>query len=577
MVRRSRGWADTARRATRLLLPVGPYQLNRLLDRIESAVESTDDGQELTKSIRGIIDECRVCCDSRFDRAVPWAGAVRVVEAYCDLRNHGAAAGLVRLERNEQLEDTPALPSLICMLAEASIQALPRKKIIVRTSARGNKLVVQITRAADAAVDSTLANRINTGFRQGVVLDRCEVDGRPMWELIFPAAKKLESFDWQSVMSSGDEVGEQVNSRYSKDAKRSFRRNGDVVRMQRSDVHDSKPTRLEDEYLILRRMMDVSPSFPQVTGCGSAKGIDWLSYKFRDGQPLSEWVQRAENRRQWFRVIADVDYLIRCLRENTVAHRDLNPTNLIMGDDGRLGLIDFDQAVADDRNFRFADSEGDSQGLVTNDIAKLIDKCGFARDANEAMARLDEVWGKNNQYELEFAGHVFPGEMPWYAEWEPIACALGDIREKRILVLNAGAPLLPVFLASGRAEVRIVADENQAAAISKIAAAADVEVKFANVDSLEQDRFAPESFDLVLLAGFDARQVPTDSLCRVTGRERQVLFEYAGSIDDAKKLVERIGLIWRGVAGYSARLCPLIVAVHPQHQSSAQWLKVGNS
>jgi len=240
-------------------------------------------------------------------------------------------------------------------------------------------------------------------------------------------------------------------------------------------------------------------------------------------------------------------------------------------------LIDFDQAVADDKNFRFADSEGDSQGLVTNDIAKLIDKCGFARDANEAMARLDAAWGKENRYELEFAGHVFPGEIPWYAEWEPIASALGDVREKRILLLTAGAPLLPVFLASGKAEVRIVANENQAAAISKIAAAADVEVKYATPDSLEQDRFAAESFDLVLLAGFDAQQVPAEAFRRIAGKQRQVLFEHAGSIADAKALVESCGLTWRGVAGYSARLCPLIVAVHPQYQSNAEWLKVGNS
>ena len=56
--------------------------------------------------------------------------------------------------------------------------------------------------------------------------------------------------------------------------------------------------------------------------------------------------------------------------------------------------------------------------------------------------------------------------------------------------------------------------------------------------------------------------------------QQQVLMEISGSLQDARKLVEDMGWIWRGIAGYTPRLCPLVAVANPQYVDAAEWLKV---
>lgn len=569
---RSRGWSDTARAATRLLLPIGPYQYHRLLDRLQSAIADADGGQRDGRGLRQVLDECRVRCDSRYARPVPWAGACRIVAAYAALRNAGADSSAQRIafDREEILEDVPVQASLICGLADLLLDAGGASHVRIRSISRANgALAVQVGGRTTGDLSSPeMARELNAALSRGVCVDQTSSSARTTFELTFPATTTDESFKWNDALAEYETSLAQ--SRYSRDAKQSFRRNGQVVRMQRDDVHDSKPTRLEDEYLILRRMRDVSPGFPQLTGFGTMPNGSWLSYRFREGQPVLDWLKLGEHRRQWFRIIADVDHLVRCLRDNAVAHRDLNPTNLIVGVDGRVGLIDFDQAVADDPTFASADTDGGQRGLVTNDIVKLIEKCGLAAAANDAIERLNAIWPSDAPHELEFAGHVFAGRLPWFAEWSPIADAVGNLSGRRALVITAGAPLMSVFFASNGAKVHVVGDPRCETLIGELARAADVSVRQASLDDLD-----PHAFDLVVCAGPDLSDAEMAILQKISTTQRQVLFEHcSGSIDDARRRVGDLGLIWRGVAGYSPRLNPLIVAAHADHLADAQWLKV---
>jgi hypothetical protein len=488
---------------------------------------------------------------------------------YCQMRKGDPQRpGHVAFERDENLEDVLVQPSLICLMADALLDVSPRRTARIQTSTRaGGSLVVRMQAGGggEIGVAPELAEELNKALAQHVILDRAAVEGRRVYEIVYPAVKADESFSWQAVLAAHAEQpsAQQVASRYSRDAKQSFRRNGEVVRMQRADVHDAKPTRIEDEFLILRRMMGASSAFPHVTGCGTSRDVEWLSYKYRDGQPLNAWLDAPEHRAQWFRLIADADRLVSRLNDNAVAHRDLNPTNLLIGRDGQLCLIDFDQAVADDDTFAGADFDGSERGLVTNDIIKLIDKCGFSAQANDALPKLDAIWRRmgESRYELAFAGHVFEGESPWYAEWEPVAQALGNLQGRRVLAFRSDMPLLPVFLASCGATVHAVAADDGAKGelIARLAAAAEVNVRVISPETRSRD------YDVVIA---DNAEVLRDA------GGRQVLFEHDGTLDDARRQVERCGMVWRGVAGYSPRLNPLIVAASPDHAARAEWLKV---
>jgi hypothetical protein len=166
-----------------------------------------------------------------------------------------------------------------------------------------------------------------------------------------------------------------------------------------------------------------------------------------------------------------------------------------------------------------------------------------------------------SRYELAFAEHAFEGESPWYAEWEPVAQALGNLQGRRVLAFRSDMPLLPVFLASCGATVHAVAADDGAKGelIARLAAAAEVNVRVISPETRSRD------YDVVIA---DNAEVLRDA------GGRQVLFEHDGTLDDARRQVERCGMVWRGVAGYSPRLNPLIVAASPDHAARAEWLKV---
>ncbi len=591
------GGVNTARPAARVLMPTGAFSLHRVLERLNALPAQSNGGGEpsLKGALEEFVQDLRVRCDSRFARPVPWLTASEIVQNYIETLRRSPRHRAVSLEfnRGEHLDEIRVRPSLLCGLLDAAVLSAktPGARVVLRSSEREGSLVLQLEaqgipaggEAESKSLDITLAiaREANIALADGVMLDPLPcTDGLLAYSLVYEPTPPHQEADWEALHSGSEEARVLSDCYHSKGAKRCFTRDGLVIRAQRTDVLDPKPTLLEEEYHMMRRLADVSPSFPRVVGFGSKGPFEWLSYQYEEGKVLGEWLQEPANQGQWFRVIAEVDNIIRRMRENSVAHRDLNPGNLIVREDGSLVLIDFDQAVADDERFSDADRSGKSAGLANNDIEAFLERCDLVRKANHAVKLLNDAWQLlgaqpgGPPYEFEFAGHRFAGEVPWYEEWSPLAHALTNVRGKRVLNLAGGIGLLDTFLASHGASVTSVLPPGpRREAAQQIAQAAQVSIAWIPAEPGAE----PTPYDLVVSVGPNASGIAAFASGPATGLGGQVLFEHPSSIDDARRLLKRYGFTWRGVIGYSPRLRPLIAAARPNSTSEPDWLKVRKS
>ena len=132
--------------------------------------------------------------------------------------------------------------------------------------------------------------------------------------------------------------------------------------------------------------------------------------------------------------------------------------------------------------------------------------------------------------------------------------------------------MLDTFLAIGGADVTTIeAHPELLDAAGTIAEAAQVTVRF---DPAAPQTAKPAQFDLVIAIGSGLEPCKADWLSEKIKDQAQILVEIPGSLQDARKLVEDMGWVWRGVAAYTPRLCPLVAAANPKHLKAAQWLTV---
>lgn len=575
---------EAARPAARLLLPVGPFSLHRLIRRVQQILG--EHGQNSGRTERGLanlIHQMQVVCDSRFDRPVPWQVAWGLIGRYADMVNQ--TEGLparIRMQGQEPDERVRLRPSVVCAVLKAvGHRAEPGSDMVMRSFRRASSLVIrcEVSLATDVHPDNWIepesgalaARGLRRALGEGLVLSRmtaspaaacCELICEPMamdhdrtWDHFERVERELEVFS---------------HCESSRGAKRCFQLGDLAIKAQRLDLPDPKPTLIEEEYLIMRRLRDTSSAFPSVVGFGVSAGYQWIAYRFEAGQRLKDWFVKRENRRQWFRVLVNVGNMIRCMRENAVAHRDLNAGNIIVRPDGELVLLDFDQAVADDEAFADADAHGAERDLAHNDLKVLVEECGLTRSANHAIQSLERAWAlmaaQAGQtlppYEFEFAGSRFDGTVSWCEQWMPLASSMGPVQGRRILDLAAGEGLFDAYLASCGAEVTAVIDEDRIEVASVLADAADVDVSFVTCGpGKEWDRKIRQDYDLVLLVGRDTDHIDLTWLSMFLQNQKAVVFEVTESLEQARQFVEDGGMTWQGIIGYTGRLCPLVSAV----------------
>ncbi|WP_096328675.1 serine/threonine-protein kinase [Nannocystis exedens] len=132
--------------------------------------------------------------------------------------------------------------------------------------------------------------------------------------------------------------------------------------------HERGTSRLEREAQALARLSH--PNVVQVYEVGPVEGGIYIAMELVHGRTLREWLSDAP--RDWRAVLAvfmQVGAGLQAAHASGVVHRDIKPDNIVVGEDGRVRVLDFSLAAPIDRQAEL-DALGDmrvSSLLLTQD------------------------------------------------------------------------------------------------------------------------------------------------------------------------------------------------------------------
>lgn len=472
-----------ARAAARLLVPLGPLHLGRILGRVEAIAEQAGGRGATAAELSRLARDLAVGCDPRFDRRVPWGAASALVAAFVE-RLRREHEGRVRLsfhrrDRSDALRLRPALP---CALLDAATGVATEVDLVSREE--GGRLVVAVELRGPGAA-AALRQRVPRQLVEQ--LDAALADGTSFGVRENGANGSILELRFGDGATAGAERCAVVSVppldglRPRPNSSTALVRQGETMfKIRFDEPWDPKPTLVTEQFLMLERLAGAASCFPEPTGLGRGAGCEWLAYRHEPGESLEAWLAAsAENRAQWFRLLVEVDAIASRLAEHRIAHRDLNPGNFVVRPDGSLVLVDFDQAVADAAEFLTADASGAERGLARTDLPGFVERAGLAASANAAVARLSAFWDeRDSPWELVVAGHRFGGRVPWDLLWGPLCRALGPLAGRRVLEWGSRRPLFAVFAAASGASVSVVTTDDAGAAwLRRMAEAAAVEIE----------------------------------------------------------------------------------------------------
>jgi predicted Ser/Thr protein kinase len=404
----------------------------------------------------------RLASDDRYRRAIPWSTARPLLELFIDhVKEVGTAD--VTLDADLGPDDVRVVLQPVCdLVQELSIHPAVLAVEVVSASGSDSKLLLIITcslaarRVEDPTVDAATARSLQafnvtiTRPSSDVLVCRTEFESIQRDQ----PDEAIEAF----LTAPAELI---AVSPFSAGARSVYRRGNAVIKVQRHDMIDPKPTLLEDEFHLLRRLQGRSSRFPSAIGYGIESSFSWIAYEYIDGEPLDAWL-RANRDDATARMLSfgvDVHEMLDQLAACRVAHRDLNPGNLIVQPTGGLVLIDFDQAASGPQ-FENADLCGVDAGLAKNDLGEFLDRAGLTRAANELLESLQDAWPSADvPFSLGVLGHRFGRGWNLDQLLDTVRRRLHPIGRARVLDLCPTAPIAGLLLASAGATVTAVVDD----------------------------------------------------------------------------------------------------------------------
>jgi predicted Ser/Thr protein kinase len=118
-----------------------------------------------------------------------------------------------------------------------------------------------------------------------------------------------------------------------------------AVKLLRGIIHDATSGRFVREAKILARLDH--PAIARLIDVGVRNGEGWIALELVRGRPLDEYCDQHDlDTRERVRLLATIADAVATAHRSLVVHRDLKPTNVLVGEDGRPKLIDFGIAFA---------------------------------------------------------------------------------------------------------------------------------------------------------------------------------------------------------------------------------------
>ena len=310
-----------------------------------------------------------------------------------------------------------------------------------------------------------------------------------------------------------------------------------------------------------------------------------------------------------FGVLLRVAAVIWALARRGVRHNDLRPENIMVGEDGRVHLVDFDQATggglveclfaglglriagAPVCNGLLAPLRERLQARLSPRLIRVLRGRRLRRsrrqvatlapltaDAGPELRTLHEAWrlaaaanasSPGDQvayYQLTFQGIRFPGERPWQPRWDRLR-RVTAYAERRVLELGCNMALLSIFAlkeGGARAALAVDADPMILEAAAKVAAAFKAAPTFRQVDfdrdpgwEAELEAFQP---DVVIALSVLHWVRDKARFLAFLGRFDEVIFEGHDSASAERRRLRQAGFAAVDLIDTSERGRPLLLA-----------------
>jgi hypothetical protein len=295
-----------------------------------------------------------------------------------------------------------------------------------------------------------------------------------------------------------------------------------VTLLEHTATQHRRTTDLRGEYEFLLRCKGI-PSVPHAIGYRETGTYQLLAMHRFDGTRLADSTQRAAfSIKHHWTLLKTVCALAR----RGIAHNDITPSNVLVGANGALCLLDFDQARSASRAVALCSAllgigmtdnivHGSYVSILKNEIRKalpprvvrglkrLLGKVRHTerlpvldRYADHTAKELYRAWdlaqlsnanspgGVVAYYSLKYKGYTFPGERCWEKRWQYLRGAV-DLQGKRVLELGCNMGLLSCYaLKEERAQAALGVDVSATVlkAARHVAAAFQVPVEFRRID-----------------------------------------------------------------------------------------------
>jgi len=322
------------------------------------------------------------------------------------------------------------------------------------------------------------------------------------------------------------------------------------------------------------------------------------------GRPLSD-IELGWSR--FALIMLRLSRLVWAMARRGVRHNDLRPENIMVAPDGRMHLVDFDQAStggltecllaglglpigdAPVCNGLLAPLRERVQARLSPRLVRALRGRRLRRmrgaalpalpaDAGAAVRALHEAWriaadarasspGRAiAYYELEYDGLRFPGERPWSERWRVLRRATA-YTDRRVLELGCNMALLSTFAlkeAGAGGALAVDCDPAILAAAAKVALAFGVAPEFRQVDFDRdpgwEDRLEAFAPDVVVALSVLHWVQDKARLLAFLGRFDEVLFEGHDSSRIERRRLRQAGFTEIDLVDTSERGRPILLA-----------------
>ncbi|NIN94271.1 MAG: methyltransferase domain-containing protein [Anaerolineae bacterium] len=579
--------------------PGDVFEIVEGLDDVERAYGTSL--EEGARALKLFQHHLRVTSDPRYRRPMPLPVAVefllREIEARSEARTcrvstqvdkmdsiasnvlvepavlHAAGAFVVEYGQQRR-EDDIAL--------HVGFRHSPSPCIQIETNIRGADLrfVVPPNSRAQGA-KALLVSALNE-FASGEALFESTQDSHGNLVLrVFARSHDTADGNWEDVERRlGEDTRLLGTCTLSSGSNRVYSTEDRVHKVQLVDRASPKALTLAEEYSVLRRLQGIE-GVPQSTEYTEHPSFAVLSYDRIHGQPISEYLaERNFDRSAWFRCISDLSSLLSRIHQRGVIHRDLRPDNILIGEDGRAALVDFDQAVAGAYDARQVDLTGEQHGDITPCISvpQLVNMLDLDQEYQACTHQLSRAWrraarsdasspGVDVAYYRWLFGHVeLPGERDWCGRWDLVYGALRPIlRGARVLDLgcNLGLMATHCMLYGAQRVVAVDIYDDILDAARMVAEAAAVSVDFCKGD-LNSPGFVTslleQEFDIVLALSVTHWIEDRNQASHILQAAPTLLYEGHGPASMEADHLRQLDFAGVQLIGYSERLRALYLA-----------------